>query len=63
MLIPTSNPWGGSIQNDTKLKENVVSNSNKITAYTETKYVFKNKNIGEKYMVKFLDESGAFVSV
>lgn len=59
---PTSNPWGGSIQNDTKLKENVVSNSNKITAYTETKYVFKNKNIGEKYMVKFLDESGAFVS-
>ncbi|MGH0482681.1 InlB B-repeat-containing protein [Bacillus cereus] len=58
----TSNPWGGSIQNDTKLKENVVSNSNKITAYTETKYVFKNKNIGEKYMVKFLDESGAFVS-
>ncbi|MBG9584583.1 hypothetical protein ABE42_36580 [Bacillus thuringiensis] len=59
---PTSNPWGGSVQNDTKLKENAVSNSNKITAYTETKYVFKNKNIGEKYMVKFLDESGAFVS-
>ncbi|HDW3055449.1 TPA: InlB B-repeat-containing protein [Bacillus cereus] len=59
---PTSNPWGGSVQNDTKLKENAVSNSNKITSYTETKYVFKNKNIGEKYMVKFLDESGAFVS-
>ncbi|MGR5992982.1 InlB B-repeat-containing protein [Bacillus cereus] len=59
---PTGNPWGGSIQNDTKLKGNVASNSNKITAYTETKYVFKNKNIGEKYMVKFLDESGAFVS-
>lgn len=59
---PTSHPWGGSIQNDTKLKGNVASNSNKITAYTETKYVFKNKNIGEKYMVKFLDESGAFVS-
>ncbi|MGR5993111.1 InlB B-repeat-containing protein [Bacillus cereus] len=59
---PTSNPWGGSMQNDTKLKGNVASNSNKITAYTETKYVFKNKNIGEKYMVKFLDESGAFVS-
>ncbi|MGE6964225.1 InlB B-repeat-containing protein [Bacillus thuringiensis] len=58
----TSNPWGGSIQNDTKLKENVVSNSNKMTAYTERKYVFKNKNVGEKYMVKFLDESGAFVS-
>ncbi|MGR5992970.1 hypothetical protein ACT7C9_00105 [Bacillus cereus] len=50
------------MQNDTKLKGNVASNSNKITAYTETKYVFKNKNIGEKYMVKFLDESGAFVS-
>lgn len=59
---PTSNPLGGSIQNDTKLKENVVSNSNKITAYTETKYVFKNKNVGEKYMVKFLDESGTFIS-
>ncbi|EOO25441.1 hypothetical protein IIU_06182 [Bacillus cereus VD133] len=58
----TSNPWGGSIQNDTKSKENVVSNSNKMTAYTERKYVFKNKNVGEKYMVKFLDESGAFVS-
>ncbi|MCQ6343137.1 InlB B-repeat-containing protein [Bacillus cereus] len=58
----TSNPWGGSIQNDTKLKENVISNSNKMTAYTERKYVFKNKNVGEKYMVKFLDESGAFVS-
>ncbi|MGH0883291.1 InlB B-repeat-containing protein [Bacillus paranthracis] len=58
----TSNPWEGSVQNDTKLKENAVSNSNKITSYTETKYVFKNKNIGEKYMVKFLDESGAFVS-
>ncbi|WP_144489347.1 InlB B-repeat-containing protein [Bacillus thuringiensis] len=60
--LPTSNPWGGSVQNDTKLKDNAVSNSNKITSYTETKYVFKNKNIGEKYMVKFLDESGAFVS-
>lgn len=58
----TSNPWGGSIQNDTKLKENVVSNSNKMTAYTERKYVFKNKNVGEKYMVKFLDESGTFIS-
>lgn len=58
----TSNPWGGSIQNDTKLKENVVSNSNRMTAYIERKYVFKNKNVGEKYMVKFLDESGAFVS-
>ncbi|MGH0792207.1 InlB B-repeat-containing protein [Bacillus cereus] len=58
----TSNPGGGSIQNDTKLKENVVSNSNKMTTYTERKYVFKNKNVGEKYMVKFLDESGAFVS-
>lgn len=58
----TSNPWGGSIQNDTKLKENVVSNSNKMTAYTERKYVFKNKNVGEKYMVKFLVESGTFIS-
>ncbi|PFC10031.1 hypothetical protein CN284_23265 [Bacillus cereus] len=68
---PTSNPWGGSIQNDTKLKDNLTSknpnnsnnlNSNKVSVYTETKYVFKNKNVGEKYMVKFLDESGAFVS-
>lgn len=68
---PTSNPWGGSIQNDTKLKDSVTSNnpnnsnnlnSNKVSVYTETKYVFKNKNVGEKYMVKFLDESGAFVS-
>ncbi|MCQ6306787.1 InlB B-repeat-containing protein [Bacillus cereus] len=60
-----SNPLGGSLQNGTKGKENGTSNSansNKITAYTETKYVFKNKHIGEKYMVKFLDESGAFVS-
>ncbi|MES9666292.1 InlB B-repeat-containing protein [Bacillus nitratireducens] len=68
---PTSNPWGGSIQNDTKLKDSVTSNnpnnsnnlnSNKVSVYTETKYVFKNKNVGEKYMVKFLDENGAFVS-
>jgi len=68
---PTSNPWGGSIQNDTKLKDSVTSNnpnnsnnlnSNKVSVYTETKYVFKNKNVGEKYMVKFLDEKGAFVS-
>ncbi|PFX43732.1 hypothetical protein COL24_05575 [Bacillus toyonensis] len=67
----TSNPWGGSIQNDTKLKDSLTSknpnnsnnlNSNKVSVYTETKYVFKNKNVGEKYMVKFLDESGAFVS-
>ncbi|KFN13765.1 InlB B-repeat-containing protein [Bacillus pseudomycoides] len=62
---PTNNPWGGSIQNDTKVKDNVAlngSNSNKVSVYTETKYVFKNKNVGEKYMVKFLDKSGAFVS-
>ncbi|MGE7939927.1 InlB B-repeat-containing protein [Bacillus paramycoides] len=68
---PTSNPWGGSIQNDTKLKDYLASNnpnnsnnlnSNKVSVYTETKYVFKNKNVGEKYMVKFLDENGAFVS-
>ena len=68
---PTSNPWGGSIQNDTRVKDNVTTknpnnsnnlNSNKVSVYTETKYVFKNKNVGEKYMVKFLDESGAFVS-
>ncbi|MFB5553150.1 InlB B-repeat-containing protein [Bacillus cereus] len=68
---PTNNPLGGSIQNDTKLKDSVTSNnpnnpnslnSNKVSVYTETKYVFKNKNVGEKYMVKFLDESGAFVS-
>lgn len=70
-IPPTSNPRGGSIQNDTKLKDNVTSNnpnnsnslnSNKVSVYTETKYVFKNKNVGEKYMVKFLDENGAFVS-
>lgn len=68
---PTSNPRGGSIQNDTNLKDSVTSNnpnnsnnlnSNKVSVYTETKYVFKNKNVGEKYMVKFLDENGAFVS-
>ncbi|MGH0945207.1 InlB B-repeat-containing protein [Bacillus mycoides] len=68
---PTNNPWGGSVQNDTRLKDNVTSNnpnnsnslnSNKVSTYTETKYVFKNKNVGEKYMVKFLDEKGAFVS-
>ncbi|PFZ93677.1 InlB B-repeat-containing protein [Bacillus pseudomycoides] len=62
---PTNNPWGGSIQNDTKVKDNAAlngSNSNKVSVYTETKYVFKNKNVGEKYMVKFLDKSGAFVS-
>ncbi|MED0986810.1 InlB B-repeat-containing protein [Bacillus paramycoides] len=68
---PINNPWGGSMQNDTRLKDNVTSNnpnnsnslnSNKVSVYTETKYVFKNKNIGEKYMVKFLDEKGAFVS-
>ncbi|PEK70458.1 hypothetical protein CN593_05425 [Bacillus pseudomycoides] len=62
---PTNNPLGGSIQNDTKVKDNVAlngSNSNKVSVYTETKYVFKNKNVGEKYMVKFLDKSGAFVS-
>lgn len=68
---PINNPSGGSIQNDTRLKDNVTSNnpnnsnnlnSNKVSVYTETKYVFKNKNVGEKYMVKFLDEKGAFVS-
>ena len=41
------------MQNDTKLKGNVASNSNKITAYTETKYVFKNKNIGENIWSNF----------
>lgn len=65
---PTSNPVGGRISNDTKLKDNVALNGsnnlngNKISTYTETKYVFKNKNVGEKYMVKFIDENGAFVS-
>lgn len=59
---PTSNPWRGSIQNDTKLKDNVASNSNKISTYTEKKYVFNNSNVGEKYMIKFYDEDGAFVS-
>ncbi|PGK19274.1 hypothetical protein CN903_24880 [Bacillus cereus] len=65
---PTSNPVGGKISNDTKLKDNVALNGsnnlndNKIRTYTETKYVFKNKNVGEKYMVKFIDENGAFVS-
>lgn len=64
----TSSPASGLTQNDTKLKDNVISNGsnalngNKVSTYTETKYVFKNKNVGEKYMVKFLDESGAFVS-
>ncbi|PFJ71591.1 InlB B-repeat-containing protein [Bacillus cereus] len=64
----TSSPASGLTQNDTKLKDNVILNGsnalngNKVSTYTETKYVFKNKNVGEKYMVKFLDESGAFVS-
>ncbi|MDA2074315.1 InlB B-repeat-containing protein [Bacillus cereus] len=64
----TSSPAGGLTQKDTKLKDNVILNGsntlngNKVSTYTETKYVFKNKNVGEKYMVKFLDESGAFVS-
>lgn len=65
VIPPTNNPWGDLIQNDTQLKDNAAlngSNSNKVSVYTETKYVFKNKNVGEKYMVKFLDESGAFVS-
>ncbi|WP_253207845.1 InlB B-repeat-containing protein [Bacillus cereus] len=65
VIPPTNNPWGGSMQNDTKLKDYLTSNSsnnNKVSVYTEKKYVFKNKNIGEKYMVKFLDASGAFVS-
>ncbi|MCU5065389.1 InlB B-repeat-containing protein [Bacillus cereus] len=58
----TNSPASGLTQNDTKLKDNVILNGNKVSTYTETKYVFKNKNVGEKYMVKFLDESGAFVS-
>lgn len=65
VIPPTSNPTGGSIQNNTRLKDNVAlnsSNGNKFSAYTQTKYVIKNKNVGEKYMIKFYDENGAFVS-
>lgn len=58
---PTTNPWGGSMQNNNPNNSNSL-NSNKVSVYTETKYVFKNKNVGEKYMVKFLDEKGGFVS-
>lgn len=61
---PTTNPWGGSMQNSNPNNPNNSNslNGNKVSVYTETKYVFKNKNVVEKYMVKFLDETGAFVS-
>lgn len=58
-------------QNSSNVKDDVAlngssnsdnSNSNKVSVYTEKKFVFKNKNVNEIYMVKFYKESGAFVS-
>ncbi|MFP7461699.1 InlB B-repeat-containing protein [Niallia circulans] len=34
---------------------------NEVKTYTEKKYVFKNKNIGERYMVKFFDDDNRFL--
>ncbi|WP_257141360.1 InlB B-repeat-containing protein [Bacillus toyonensis] len=62
VISSPNNRWGSSPQNETNLKDNVASNSNKINTYTEKKYIFNNSNVGEKYMVKFYDEDGAFVS-
>uniref|UniRef100_UPI00203AD0BE InlB B-repeat-containing protein n=1 Tax=Bacillus cytotoxicus TaxID=580165 RepID=UPI00203AD0BE len=61
----TSNPAGtvGSwTQNNSGIKDNAALNANKVNVYNGTKYVIKNKNVGEIYMVKFYDENGAFVS-
>lgn len=35
--------------------------SNEVLKYTEPKYIFKNTNIGERYMVKFFDENYSFL--
>ena len=37
------------------------NNSNEVLKYTETKYVFNNPNIGERFMVKFFDLDNRFL--
>lgn len=64
-VIPSTNSPEVAEENPTQNNSNVkddVSNSDKVSVYTETKYVFKNKNINEKYMVKFYDKNGSFIS-
>ncbi|UOE94780.1 InlB B-repeat-containing protein [Alkalihalobacillus sp. LMS39] len=34
---------------------------NEVLTYTETKYVFNNTNIGERYMIKFKDQNNQFL--
>lgn len=48
----------GNIQGNEQRTNN---NANEIKTYTEKKYVFKNENIGERYMVKFFDEDNIFL--
>ncbi|OQR53478.1 InlB B-repeat-containing protein [Bacillus sp. CDB3] len=65
VISSPNNRWGISTQNDTKLKSNATVNdstNNRMNIFTEKKYVFNNSNVGEKYMLKFYDEDGAFVS-
>lgn len=70
---PPKNPPKNSVVNDTSssgnqdnglqvLSEpNQSSNANQINTFTEKQYVFANKNIGERYMVKFFDENESFL--
>lgn len=50
-------PQNSSNSNNTSEDEQ----SNEVLRYTETRYIFKNPNIGERYMFKFFDEENRFL--
>lgn len=50
-------PQQGNSSNNTSEDEK----SNEVLKYTETRYIFKNPNISERYMVKFFDEDNRFL--
>lgn len=48
--------------NDSNIPNLTVSEIDSgVVTYTEPKYVFKNENIGEQFMIKFLDEENRFL--
>lgn len=52
-------PQQGTNSNNTS--EDSSNQSNEVLTYTETRYIFKNPNIGERYMIKFFDEDNRFL--
>ena len=49
---PVTQPVNNTVEENT---------ANEVLKYTETRYVFKNPNIGERYMVKFFDLDNRFL--